>query len=335
VEWDKNWHKDVFINKKGFTKEHYFKTGKTAIARYFERYKPFNDTQILGAEQLVTFKLGGYTIRGFIDRIAKSAKGEYEIHDYKTSSRLPTQEDADADRQLALYQIAMEEMFGGVKKTKLVWHYLVFDQEIVSYRSPAQLKDLKDDTIRLIKTIEGTKEFECRPSGLCGWCDYEHLCPARSHLVKISKLLTNEYLNDSGVKLVSRFGEIKEKIKELNEQVAEKQDELERIKEAAIAYSEKKNEEIIYGKGRCLTVKKEKIIEFPGTKDEGRKELETLIHKLNLWDDVSSLQTRTLAKLVSSGDLDDEIRKKLMKFGEETTGIKVGYKKSGEREEED
>jgi len=46
-------------------------------------------------------------------RLVKNIQtGEYEIHDYKTANSLPRQEDIDNDRQLALYAIAIKELFG-------------------------------------------------------------------------------------------------------------------------------------------------------------------------------------------------------------------------------
>jgi putative RecB family exonuclease len=333
-EWERNWHADVFITKKEFNKKHYYDTGRTAIVKYFDRYKPFNNTQTLGTEQLVTFKLGGHTIRGYIDRIARGVRGEYEIHDYKTSGRLPGQKAVDDDRQLGLYQIALEEMFGDVKSTKLVWHYLVFDQEMISYRSPAQIKDLKDETIQLIKTIERDDEFECRPSNLCDWCDFEQLCPARKHLFKVSNLPSNKYLSDSGVKLVSSFADVKTEIDSLKEQIEEKEGVLDQIREAAIAFSQKNGVENIYGKGHCLTIKEQKSIEFPGSKDEKRGDLEALVHKLKIWDEVSSLVTTKLAKLVGSGNMNAEARKKIMKYGQEVITMNVRFKKAKDREEE-
>jgi len=52
-----------------------------------------------------------YVIRGFIDRLGYCGNGVYEIHDYKTSGFLPSQDKLDADRQLALYQIGIKEQF--------------------------------------------------------------------------------------------------------------------------------------------------------------------------------------------------------------------------------
>ena len=139
-QWEKNWHENVVIVKKGFTKDHYRMHGKEAITNYYKRHHPFNQTKTLATEHLLTFKIDNYTIRGFIDRLSYKSKGVYEIHDYKTSGTLPSQDKLDNDRQLALYQIGIKEKFRDAKDIRLIWHYLIFDKEFMSQRTDAQLR---------------------------------------------------------------------------------------------------------------------------------------------------------------------------------------------------
>jgi putative RecB family exonuclease len=119
-EWDRNWHSNVVIVKKGFTKDHYRNAGKESITNYYKRHQPFNQSKTLATEQLLTFKIDNYTIRGFIDRLSQTRKGAYEIHDYKTSGSLPSQDKLDNDRQLALYQIGIKEKFRDAKDIRLI-----------------------------------------------------------------------------------------------------------------------------------------------------------------------------------------------------------------------
>lgn len=65
-----------------------------------------------------------YRIQGFIDRLDQQSDGTYEVHDYKTNQRVPTQEEADADRQLALYQIGVQQMWSDAADVDLAWHYV-------------------------------------------------------------------------------------------------------------------------------------------------------------------------------------------------------------------
>src|SRR3989339_282298 len=81
------------------------------------------------------------------------------------------------NRQLALYSIAIKEKFGNDKKVLLVWHYLAHNTKIISTRTNEQLKQLKQETLKLIKEIESTTKFPSKKSILCDWCEYKSMCP--------------------------------------------------------------------------------------------------------------------------------------------------------------
>lgn len=116
---------------------------------------------------------GNYRLQKYIDRLSQAPGGTVEIHDYKTSLRLPTQEDKDQDRQLALYQMGVVERWPDTPGVVLIWHFLRHDREIRSSRTPDDLKQLRKQTIALIDEIEareGEDDFPTRESALCDWC---------------------------------------------------------------------------------------------------------------------------------------------------------------------
>jgi putative RecB family exonuclease len=176
--WQRELSKDTLIVKKQFTQKDYLNKGIQFLADYFQRYYPFRDGTI-ECEKEITIELDENTkIRGFIDRLVYNIEeGNYEIHDYKTANSLPSQEKMDEDRQLALYSIAIKEMYGKDKEVILVWHYLAHDHKIISRRTEEQLEKLKDETKALIKEIEQTKNFIPNKSILCEWCEYKSVCP--------------------------------------------------------------------------------------------------------------------------------------------------------------
>ena len=69
-----------------------------------------------------------YRMTGYIDRLSRASDDTYQIHDYKTSAYLPSQEDVDSDQQLGLYQIGVQKRWPDIKNVKLIWHYLAFDR---------------------------------------------------------------------------------------------------------------------------------------------------------------------------------------------------------------
>ncbi len=187
--YSRNWledYKGFKIVKKNMTDKDYFNKGVQFLIDYYNRYQPFQENT-LDLEKEVFIDLdeeGNYKLKGFIDRLSYNLEtGEYEIHDYKTSGTLPTQDKIDNDRQLALYSIAVREMFpeaGKTGKVKLIWHFLNFNKRIESQRTDEQLAQLKKETVDLIKTIESLniEEFKPTVSVLCDWCSYKQICPA-------------------------------------------------------------------------------------------------------------------------------------------------------------
>lgn len=322
-EWNRNWHDNIVIVKKGFKKEHYHNAGIQAITSYYKRHYPFNQSQTLATEQLITFKIDGYAIQGYIDRLSSRAKGVYEIHDYKTSGTLPAQAKFDEDRQLALYQIGIKENIRDAKDIRLIWHYLLFDKEFTSERTEAQIKDLKKQVVSLIKTIEKDTRFEPTESNLCDWCEYPEHCPAKRHEIRVQDLPPNKYLKEKGVSLVNKYASIKSQIKALRDQESVLQEELDLLVEAVVAYSKKEGITNITGSNSILKVIEQTILGFPKSGEDGREELEKAIKKAGIWEEVSGLNLARLCKLLENEGLNARVRKKLMTLGEECIHLSV------------
>ncbi len=321
--WEKNWHENVVIVKKGFTKDHYKDAGKEAITNYYKRHHPFNQTKTLATEHLLTFKIDNYTIRGFIDRLSYKSKGVYEVHDYKTSGTLPSQDKLDNDRQLALYQIGIKEKFRDAKDIRLIWHYLLFDKEFMSQRTDAQLRDLRKEVLSIIKTIEKDKKFEPEESNLCDWCEYPEYCPAKKHEMKVQDLPPNKYLKEKGVSLVNKYASSKAKIKKLREEEAKLQLELDLIADAAAEYAKKENVSNIVGSEFMLRITEDTVLSFPRSGEDRREELERYVKKAGIWGEVSGLNISRLVKLAENKDIEQKIRKGLLKFAEEVDEVNV------------
>ena len=314
AEWDRNWHENVRIVKKGYTKENYYDAGREAIISYYRRHHPFNQSKTLATEMPLAFKIEDYGIRGFIDRLGYCGNGVYEIHDYKTSGFLPAQDKIDADRQLALYQIGIKEQFPDARDVGLVWHYLLFDKELASKRTDVQLEDLKKDIVALIRTIESDTVFEPNESGLCDWCEYPEYCPAKKHGIAVRDLPPNEYLAEEGVSLVNKFASIKVRMKGLKEQEALLEAQLDLIKEAAVQYARKNGITNILGSEFILKVVEESSLAFPRAEGEGRSDLEESIRKAGIWNEVSLLSLPRLVKMIKEEKLDENTREALMKY---------------------
>ena len=164
------------------TIEDYYEKGQLYLENYYHKYQPFDQDQTQGIEMKVLFNLdsdGQYKMQGFIDRLGKDESGTFWIHDYKTSARKLSEEDAKFEDQLALYQIGLSQnpKIGPGAKVKLAWHFVAFDKDlVVSERNAKEVEWLKKKYVSKIQEIEKAKVFPVKPSRLCGWCEYLSLC---------------------------------------------------------------------------------------------------------------------------------------------------------------
>ncbi len=300
-EWEKNWNEMIRIVRKDYSAEDYRRLGEKCIADYYKRYFPFDQGKTLGLEEYISFPLEEEKdcwIRGYIDRVTLVDSSVLEIHDYKTSNRLPTQEDVNSDRQLAFYQMGVAEKWQGVGEVRLIWHYLTFDKEIHSSRTPDELRQLRQATSELIRRIETDRQFLPKEGPLCNWCDYQGFCPKRKHRIAVESLPPNEYLNEEGVALVNRYVETKERKRLFNEEIDV---ELAKIEEALYAYARGKGIEAIFGSDHVAKIKTEAKEKYPLKGDPNRKALDEIIKKAGKWMEVSDLNPWILARIMSRG----------------------------------
>ncbi len=319
--WEKAWHDDVRIVRDEVTPDNYEAMGEKCIVDYFNRYAPFEQGRTLGIEHRIALNLdeaGRYQLQGFVDRISQPRDKVIWIHDYKAKTYLPTQQDLDEDRQLAYYQMAVQQLWPDTEEIELVWHYLIFDQEIHSRRTPEELEHLKKESIALIQKIESATEFPTVKSGLCNWCEHQPICPQFKHLYETADLPPNEYLGEPGVQLGERLVFLQSEEEKLKKEIAQ-------VKEALVDYSKKKGVETVFTKNHKVLIKFYGNTKFPGRKDPGREPLEQAVRDAGKWDEVSSLDVFTLAKVIEKNGWDKDLIETLKKFGtpDQTPWIKA------------
>jgi len=186
-KWKENYSPGLVIVKKEFTDKDYLEKGVRFIIDYYNSNKPFQENT-LEIEKKIVFEIDGergIKIQGFIDRLVYNLETkEYEIHDYKTSGSQPRSDHGETDRQLALYAIAVKELFKVEKPITLIWHFLAHNKKLISKRTDEQLKQLKKETLKLIDEIETTSSFPPNKGPLCSWCQYKDICPAWNNTKK-------------------------------------------------------------------------------------------------------------------------------------------------------
>jgi len=316
-QWAEKWHGEVKIKKEGRIPDDYRLMGRRFIEDYYKRHHPFEEGKVLGLERYIRFPLdeaARYNFKGIIDRLMLAPDGAFEVHDYKTGSTLPGQSEVDADRQLALYQVGVQTLWPEAKEVRLVWHYVAFDLEMRSARTPGALEALKIEIMGLIDRVEATTEFEPCESALCDWCPYWDLCPVKKHLLKVEGLPADEWKDEPGVKIVDAYAERWRRKRELEEEQRTVDEELEKVRAAAIAFAEREGVQVIAGTGRRLRVTGRERVVSPAKGSEEREALEKELRALGVWDEVAMLDPFTLEKAVAEGKWEGEVLERIRTY---------------------
>lgn len=102
-------------------------------------------------------------------------------------------------------------------------------------------------------------------------------------------------MSDSGVKLVNRYAELKNEQKQTN---LEFKEELEKIEEALINFSEKEKIDVVFGSNNKVRIKENERYKFPSKGSTKRKELVEILKKHGKWEEVDQLDTVALNNII-------------------------------------
>ena len=306
--WAAGWHEAIMMPDER-TPEAHRAQGEGWLRDYWARHAPFTEARTIDLERRIQFPLDGdgrHQMIGFIDRLARTADGTWQIHDYKTNRRLPTQQDKDRDPQLAYYEIGIRTMWpGDVRDVELVWHFLAFDTAVTSRRSSGQLEALRGEALATIGEIESlgseTRNFPTHESALCDYCEYQQVCPARRHRFRVEALAPSKFANEDGVRLVNLWAEQDERRKELQQQLAAIEAEIDEIKAALLEYADRHDLEVVTGEDREATVKHTEKAAFPRRSESAETDeaqaLDAQLRASQWWGEVSSVDRFALERL--------------------------------------
>lgn len=173
----------------------YEESGRAMLKKFYSANPPWNfsviDTESHFEVAVPSPDGETHVLAGIIDRVDKIGEGEYEIIDYKTNRRLPSQEAADENLQMSIYHMALMRKWPKTDpaKIKLSLYFLKHGEKISSFRAPEALAATSEAVLKSIKEIQknlSDAAWKPNPSPLCDWCAYKPLCPAWKHLYKKS-----------------------------------------------------------------------------------------------------------------------------------------------------
>jgi len=294
--WEKGFSEDIIIAKKEYTWKNYFTVGEHCISSYYAHYKPFDDMTVIGLETQDKLTLpDGNKWHVRIDKLGFNGT-TYYVSDYKTNSKLKTQEEADLDRQLAMYSLWVKDKFPDAEKIILKWYMLAFDKEIVSQRTEDQLESLQKEIMNLIKKIESTEEFPRKISGLCNYCVYKEICPSFKHELELEEKTAKEFREDDGVKLVNIYAKLMSDKKEIEAGIDKTKNEL-------VGFSQQKGIDIVYGSNKKVSVKEIEKVIYP----EEKEAFLELLKEKGLYEENSMICTPKLSSKILKNTIDKEI----------------------------
>lgn len=319
--WEKEYSKDILVVKEGLNAGNYKKMGEEYISKYFDSHKE-DDMTIIGLETQDRLTLpDGNSWHVRIDKLG--CKGDtYFVCDYKTNSSMKDQEEADSDRQLAMYSIWVKDKFRDAKKVILKWHMLAFDKEVTSERSTEQLKKLQEEIMNIIKKIqraEKENDFPRNQTALCGWCGYKEMCPSFKHETSLEKKSKINYKKDEGLKLVDEYSEIKTKLAEFDKKKEEFENKL-------IDYAKQFDVDIIYGSNSQASVEEFDRIILP----EEKEEFLALMKEKGIYDACSMICYPKISSQFKKGELHPHVAGKIRVEKDWRVGLRKRANKDGE-----
>jgi RecB family exonuclease/predicted RNA-binding protein YlqC (UPF0109 family) len=232
--WKPEVYEDEIEERSAFTQ------GIQMIQRYYDTndIASANIVDSRFAIEIGTPESGVHTVSGIIDRIDKTRDG-YEIIDYKTARKMPSQDKVDNDIQLSIYLKAFLERYpkekDNLENITVSLYYVKHGVKLTSKRTLKDLERLEEQFLRVIKAIE-SEEFEPILSPLCDWCGYKRICPLWKHQYKDARKIDSE----EAKQMIDEYIDLKKKL------TVEKQ-ELTKLQSQILEYMENEEVDRVFG----------------------------------------------------------------------------------------
>jgi len=284
--YSKGWNSEVYEDE--MEERAAFSQGVTLLQNYLSHNKP-NDYTIVDLESRFAIEIGNeecgkHVVSGIIDRIDKTEEG-YEIIDYKTTRKMPSQEKVDNDIQLSIYLKAFLARYpkeiDNLENITVSLYYVKHGVKLSSKRTKEQLETLEKTFLDVIKLIEEEK-FDPILSPLCDWCGYQNICPLWKH-----KFVENRKMETDEVKTaVTEYLELKGKLSEEKMRLA-------KLQTMILQYMEQEGVDRVFDDQGIIAKSLRKTYKY----DE--KKLRELLEPLDKWEGILKVDGIALRNILA------------------------------------
>ncbi len=275
-----------------------FSQGIKIIQDYYKKNNPA-DANIVGLESRFQFEIGDgekHIISGIIDRIDRTDEG-YEIIDYKTTKKMPTQEKVENDIQLSVYLKAFLSQYpkeiNNLDKIKVSLYFLKHGVKLSAPRSKEQLKISEEMFLEVIEEIKKGK-FKPNVTPLCDWCGYQKICPMWRHKFKEERKVDSQ----DAQKAIEEYVEIKSAM-------GVTRDRLAKLQERILNYMDQEGVERVFADKGIIAKSLRKTYKY----DE--KKLKEVLEPLRKWEDILKVDGVALRNIL--GVLPQEAKREVEK----------------------
>lgn len=277
-----------------------FSQGVKIIQDYYRKNNPA-DFNVANLESRFQIEIkdaesNSHIISGIIDRIDKTEDG-WEIIDYKTTKKMPSQESVENNIQLSVYLKGFLDRYPkeieNLDKIKVSLYYLKHGVKLSAARSAEQLEKCEQTFLDTIKLIESGK-FEPVISPLCDWCGFQSRCPMWKHKFKELRKIDTEEVNAKiaeYIELKSAMGITKERLGKIQEDI--------------LNYMNQEGVERVFGEQGIIARTMRKTYKY----DE--KRIKEILEPLGKWKDVTKVDGIALKNIL--GVLPLEVRQEIEK----------------------
>jgi putative RecB family exonuclease len=307
----KGWNSEVYEDE--LEERAAFSQGVTIIQDYLSRNKP-SDYTIVDLESRFAIEIGDevsgkHIVSGIIDRIDRTKDG-YEIIDYKTTRKMPSQDKVDNDLQLSIYLKAFLARYpkeiANLDKITVSLYYLKHGVKLSSTRTREQLDRVDGTFLGVIKSIEEAK-FEPILSPLCDWCGYQKICPLWKHKFAETRRVETEDVKQA----VAEYLDLKGKL-------SEEKLRLSKLQALILDYMEQEGVDRVFDEAGIIGKSMRKTYKYDAEK------LRAVLEPLDKWESVlkvDGIALRTILATLPSSTQDEVEKAKVL--DKESTSLTV------------